>query len=65
MALIFDHAVKYGGKYYPANTPIEEKAAPKAAKGDVKPENAEGAAEPKTKPEAAPKAAKGRKKGDA
>lgn len=24
MAVIFDHAVKYHGKYYPANTPIEE-----------------------------------------
>ena len=36
MALIFDHAVKYGGKYYPANTPIEEKAAAKATKGRKK-----------------------------
>lgn len=24
MAIKFDHAVKYNGKYYPANTPIEE-----------------------------------------
>lgn len=24
MAITFDHAVKYNGKYYPANTPIEE-----------------------------------------
>ena len=24
MAKIFDHAVIYGGKFYPANTPIEE-----------------------------------------
>ena len=65
MALIFDHRVKYGGKYYPANTPIEEEAAAKAAKGAEKPENAEGKEEPAAKPEAAAKAAKGRKKGDA
>ena len=24
MALMFDHAVKYKGKFYPPNTPIEE-----------------------------------------
>lgn len=26
MAKTFNHAVKYNGKYYPANTPIEEPA---------------------------------------
>lgn len=41
MAIVFDHAVKYNGKYYPANTPIPEPAkkpepAPKAGKkGDA------------------------------
>lgn len=24
MAIVFDHAVKYNGKYYPAGKPIEE-----------------------------------------
>ena len=65
MALIFDHAVKYGGKYYPANTPIEEKAPQKAAKGAEKPATAPGKGESAAKPETAAKAAKGRKKGDA
>lgn len=44
MAITFDHAVKYNGKYYPANTPIEEikkvedanEAPQKAAKGRKK-----------------------------
>ena len=65
MALIFDHAVKYGGKYYPANTPIEEKAAAKADKGTEKPETAAKADSGTEKPEAAAKATKDRKKGDA
>lgn len=27
MAIMFEHAVKYKGKFYPANTPIAEEAA--------------------------------------
>lgn len=26
MAIVFDYAVKYNGKYYPPNTPIEKSA---------------------------------------
>lgn len=47
MSIIFKYAVKYNGKYYPANTPITEKEAtvenpvetvenPKPKKGKVK-----------------------------
>lgn len=31
MAKTYDHAVKFGGKIYPPNTPIVEKAAPAQA----------------------------------
>ena len=65
MPLIFDHAVKYHGKYYPANTPIEE-IAPKTAQ--IAPENAEsaeGGTNTSAQQEAARKPVKGRKKGDA
>ncbi len=64
MAILFDHAVKYNGKYYPANTPIEE--AP--AEPVQAPEEVSATADEETaqeKPEAPKKAAKGRKKGDA
>lgn len=39
MAITFDHAVKYHGKFYPANTPI-----PEVVENPV--ENVENAAEP-------------------
>lgn len=29
MSIIFDHAVKYNGRYYPPNTPIDEAPAQK------------------------------------
>ena len=80
MAITFDHAVKYNGKYYPANTPIEE---PKISEADVpdddaaqqpaqdgqnaaqQPTEGEGGENTKPAPKAAKKAAKTRKKGDA
>lgn len=60
----FDHAVKYKGKYYPANTPIvdapqEAENAPQEAEKDEADELTE------EKPAAPKKAVKGRKKGDA
>ena len=61
--LIFEHAVKYGGKFYPPNTPIEE-AVQKAGKGDLSAEKA-AAEEPAAKKAPAQKAARGRRKGDA
>ena len=57
MAIMFDHAVKYGGKYYPPNTPIEE------APAKVPKEPGGGNTLPNT--EAPKKATRGRKKGDA
>ena len=81
MALMFDHAVKYKGRFYPPNTPIED--APEAPQKYVGPQtadeearlNAEKAAQdvPEATAEeiieepAQPvkKAVKGRKKGDA
>lgn len=72
MALKFDHAVKYNGKYYPANTPIEEvKPEPvqepmqEDAEAIVSVEEAQPEEEVEAKPEPAKKAVKGRKKGDA
>ena len=62
--ITFDHAVKYNGKYYPANTPIEE-APEKAAEAPVEPVEVEAEETVEPKPEAAKKAAKTRKKGDA
>ena len=64
MAIKFDHAVKYNGKYYPANTLIEE-ATQKPAEAAETAEAAEVEENTKAKPEAAQKPAKGRKKGDA
>ena len=64
MALVFDHAVKYNGRFYPPNTPIEEPAqaaenppqdAPEAQAEEIIEEPAQ----------AVKKAAKPRKKGDA
>lgn len=43
MAITFDYAVKYKGKYYPANTPIEEAAEnerPTAASNAEQPQKA-------------------------
>lgn len=81
MAVIkFDHAVKYNGKYYPANTPIEEVKKPWKYEGpetsdEEAAQKATGAAENgdtvkdgeniKAEPKTAQKAAKTRKKGDA
>lgn len=64
MAITFDHAVKYDGKYYPPNTPIENTPtmAAKAARGG-KQADAEGNIEPKAEPPK--KGTRGRKKGDA
>jgi hypothetical protein len=52
MGKIFDYAVKYRGKYYPPNTPIEETTTDEAT------------TEVEENQEAPQKAAKGRKKGD-
>ena len=62
--LIFEHAVKYGGKFYPPNTPIEE-AVQKAAETARKAELAKVDKEVTPEPEPARKAAKSRRKGDA
>ena len=37
MAIVFDHAVKYNGKFYPPNTPIEEESVktPPEEKGET------------------------------
>lgn len=43
MAITFNYAVKYNGKYYPANTPIEEAAKnerPAAASNAAQPQKA-------------------------
>lgn len=58
--LKFGYAVKYNGKYYPANADIPE-AAQKAAESASDDKGEESSDQ---KPEAAQKAAKGRKKGD-
>lgn len=57
MAIAFGYAVKYNGKYYPPNTPIEE-AVPKAAKVASK-DNIE------PKPDVPKRTTRGRIKGDA
>lgn len=64
MAIMFDHAVKYHGKYYPANTPIDEPAqdAQEAIPEDEQANDVESVVEDA---EPAKKAAKSRKKGDA
>lgn len=64
MAITFDHAVKYNGKYYKANTPIEE-APEKAAKTAEEGENVKAEETVEEQTEAPKKAAKSRKKGDA
>lgn len=57
MAITFDYAVKYNGKYYPPNAHIEEAA--------TKANRAEGGENIEPKTEAPKRAARGRKKGDA
>lgn len=64
MAIMFDHAVKYNGKYYPPNTPIEE-APKKAAEDAQEGENVKAEESTEANVEAPKKAAKSRKKGDA
>lgn len=62
--LIFEHAVKFGGKFYPPNTPIEEpvqKVGKAVQSGAAEEANKESGA----KPAPARKAASGRRKGDA
>lgn len=63
MAIVFDHAVIYGGKYYAANVPIEEVAetATAGAENGVKPDTLTMGA---GKAKAPQKASKSRKKGD-
>ena len=73
MALVFDHAVKYNGKYYPAGTEIPEPAqdepvqepAEDAQDAENTPEPAEDEEMSGEKQEAPKKATKSRKKGDA
>ena len=65
MPIMFDHAVKYNGKYYPANTPIEEKPAQKAEEAAQGAEDAKAEEESAAEEKPAQKAAKSRKKGDA
>lgn len=70
MAISFDHAVKYNGKYYPPNTPIEEPvpvedAAQEPADAAQEPAEVEAEVTAEEKTEATEKAAKRRKKGDA
>lgn len=69
----FGYAVKYNGKFYPANTEIPEPAeaevvedtAQEAADAAQEPAEAEVEATAEEKVEAPKKAAKSRKKGDA
>lgn len=63
MAIIFDYRVKYAGKYYPPNTPIEmpDQKAPEAAETSPASQVDE---EPKAKQEAVKKASRSRRKGD-
>lgn len=64
MALMFNHAVKYKGRFYPANTPIEEPAqAAENPPQDVPEAPVEEITEEPTKP--VKRAVRGRKKGDA
>jgi len=76
MAITFDHAVKYHGKYYPPNTPIEEpetvpveatnaEADQAAQNAAQEPAAAVDEANTNEEQEAPKKAAKSRKKGDA
>lgn len=65
MPIMFKYAVKYNGKYYPPNTPIEEIAPKTAQNAPENAESADGGTNTGAKPEAARKPAKGRKKGDA
>lgn len=63
MAKVFNYAVKYNGKYYAPNTPIEEAEKPAEATESVKTAEAntdKGAAE-----KAAEKPAEGRRKASA
>lgn len=60
MAIMFNYAVKYGGKFYPPNTPIVEAA--EAAKSAA---TAEGKGNAHEKEAPVKKATKSRKKGDA
>ena len=64
MAIMFDHAVKYHGKYYPANTPIEE-ATQEAQEATQEAEQVKDGESINTDAEPAKKAPKSRKKGDA
>lgn len=66
MAIKFDHAVKYHGKWYAAGETIEEPAQ-KAAEADENAEETKAEEDVEAKEEPAQKAAKGRKKaaGDA
>lgn len=65
MPIMFDYAVKYHGKYYPANTPIEEKPAQKAEEAGQGAEDVKAEEMPEAEAKPAQKAAKSRKKGDA
>lgn len=65
MPIMFDHAVKYHGKYYPANTPIEEMPVQEPAEPAQAAEEAKAEEMPEAEAKPAQKAAKGRKKGDA
>ena len=64
MAIVFDHAAIYGGKYYPPNTPIEE-TAQTATAGAENGEKPEAPTTGREKAKAPQKAVKSRKKGDA
>lgn len=64
MVIMFDHAVKYHGKYYPANTPIEEIAEP-VEETTQGPETEPVEETVEDKPETAKKGGRSRKKGDA
>ena len=62
MAIKFDHAVKYHGKWYAAGEPIEEPAQ-KAEEPADNADDAKAEEESEVKTEPAQKATKGRKKG--
>lgn len=47
MAIVFNHAVKYDGKYYPPNVPIEKSEKKGVSTVEKSVENVEKSAKPK------------------
>lgn len=65
MSIIFDHAVKYNGRYYPPNTPIDEEVSQETVEDTQKDSKGEGNVNTLPEKETVRKATGGRKKGGA